>query len=181
MWYGFNRRDIDRRAPKPLGGVGILIKTYIYDTFNVSLVDKTYDGIIGLKLEHKTTERSYIVFSCYLPPENSTRGRDSQGFFSHLLAQTYLFRESDTIIVAGDFNAKTGNIRDDIADIDSFPATLNVDATVNQHGHCLPEFLNESKMCVLNGTFLGSDKTFTSVSRKGRAVVDYFCVPHDNY
>lgn len=65
--------------------------------------------------------------------------------------------------MAGDFNARTGNIRDDIADIDSLPARLNVDATANQHGHCLLGFLNESKMCVLNGRFLGSDNTFISV------------------
>lgn len=58
MWYGFNRRDIHRRAPKPSGGVGILIKTSIFGTFNVSLVDKMHDSIIGLKLEHKTTERN---------------------------------------------------------------------------------------------------------------------------
>ena len=53
---------------------------------------------------------------------------------------------------------------------------------VNQHGHTFLEFLNDAKMCVLNGRFRDTDDNFTSVSTKGKSVVDYMCVPnHDNF
>ena len=40
------------------------------------------------------------------------------------------------------------------------------------------EFLNEAKVCVLNGRFNEQDN-YTSISGRGKAVVDYICVPHD--
>ena len=36
-------------------------------------------------------------------------------------------------------------------------------------------------MCVLNGRFRESDNNFTSVSSKGKSIVNYICVPHDNF
>ena len=74
-WIGYNRRDIHRDAPKSSGGVGILIKQWVCDTYNISVIDKTVDGIIGVKFVHKETDSDFVVFSCYLPPENSTRGK----------------------------------------------------------------------------------------------------------
>ena len=32
----------------------------------------------------------FAVYCCYLPPEDSPWDRDSDAFFGHLLAQTYL-------------------------------------------------------------------------------------------
>ena len=54
-----------------------------------------------------------------------------------------------------------------------------IDNTINQHGHLLIEFLNEAKLCVLNGRFDETENNFTSISTRGKAVVDYICVPHD--
>ena len=34
-------------------------------------------------------------------------------------------------------------------------------------------------MCILNGRFNEADNNFTSVSTRGKAVVDYICIPHD--
>ncbi|CAG2243384.1 LRP2 [Mytilus edulis] len=41
-------------------------------------------------------------------------------------------------------------------------------------------YINEAKFCVLNGRFALNDN-FTSISRKGKAVVDYICVPQDSF
>ncbi|XP_060587764.1 uncharacterized protein LOC132743245 [Ruditapes philippinarum] len=124
--------------------------------------------------------RAVLLFSCYLPTENSTRGRDSQGFFSHLLAQIYVNSESDTIIVAADFNSRIGSLSDILSELDCIPQRTVLDKTINQHGHAFIEFLNDARFCVLNGRFNINDDNYTSVSRKGRAVVDYLCVPQDN-
>ncbi|CAG2210017.1 unnamed protein product [Mytilus edulis] len=53
-----------------------------------------------------------------------------------------------------------------------------IDKSINQHGHEFIDFLNESKFCVLNGRFQDCDN-FTSISTRGKSVVDYICVPHD--
>ena len=128
---------------------------------------------------HKHSDYKFVVFSCYLPPERSNRGRDAQGFFAHILSQIYLFSDCDAIFVSGDLNARLGSMSDTSGDFDLIPDRQSLDNTINQHGHDLCEFLTDSKFCVLNGRFDSSLDNFTSISQKGRATVDYICVPHD--
>lgn len=68
---------------------------------------------------------------------------------------------------------------DIISDIDGIPRRTAVDRNVNQHGHTLIDFLIDSKVCVLNGRFDSNTDNSTSVSIRGRSVVDFVCVPHD--
>ncbi|CAG2256686.1 unnamed protein product [Mytilus edulis] len=131
-----------------------------------------------LKLENRTNDSNFLVFACYLPPENSSRGRDAPSFFAHLLAQIYLNDECDAILLTGDFNSRIGSLPDTLNDIDCVPMRNTIDKSINQHGHEFIDFLNESKFCVLNGRFQGCDN-FTSISTRGKSVVDYICVPHD--
>ena len=49
-------------------------------------MDRSYEGILGVQFVNRVTDTDFIVLSCYLPSENSTRGRDAQSFFAHLLA-----------------------------------------------------------------------------------------------
>ncbi|XP_060556851.1 uncharacterized protein LOC132717406 [Ruditapes philippinarum] len=166
-----------RRAPKPSGGVGILVKKWVVETYEISIVDKSYDGILALKFDNHDIDTSVIVFSCYLPPENSVWGRDSQSFFAHLLALIYTYENCDFMFIGADFNARIGSLSDVLEDCDSIPPRVVLDKKVNQHGHSLIEFLNDTKFCVLNNRF--SHDNYTSISVKGRAVVDYMCVPQD--
>ena len=178
-WIGFNRREIHINAPKASGGVGVLIKDWVFNVYNVTVEDKSYEGILAVKFTHKESGRNFVIFSCYLPPENSARGRDSSSFFVHLLLLIYLYSECDSLYVTGDFNARIGSLSDLQEECDSINERTALDKTVNQHGHEFLEFLNESKMCVLNGRFDSINDGFTSISKKGKAVVDYICVPHD--
>ena len=125
------------------------------------MIDKTVDGILGVKFVYKETDSDFVVFSCYLPPENSTRGRDAQTFFAHLLAQMYLQCDCDNMIILGDFNARIGPMSDTVYDCDSIPERTIIDKSINQHGHEFIEFLTESKCCVLNGRFDNCDDNFT--------------------
>ena len=93
----------------------------------------------------------------------------------------YLLCDIDMIILTGDVNSRIGNMHDTISDMDSIPPRNSLDMVVNEHGHTFLEFLNDAKMCVLNGRFRDTDDNFTSVSTKGKSVVDYMCVPHDNF
>jgi hypothetical protein len=152
-WFGFNRPTIQRNAPKASGGVGILVKGWISEQFNITVVDKSYDGILALKFVHRETEGDFIVFSCYLPPENSNRGRDAQSFFAHLLSQIYINSESDKMFIGADFNSRIGSLTDIIDDCDNIPERKILDKSTNQHGQDFIEFLNDAKFCILNGRF----------------------------
>ena len=43
----------------------ILFKNELFNSFIINAVDKTYDGILGVKFEHKFTDYTFIVISCY--------------------------------------------------------------------------------------------------------------------
>ncbi|WAR23590.1 hypothetical protein MAR_037259, partial [Mya arenaria] len=105
-WFGYNKIEIYRRAPKPSGGVGILIKQCVADAYEVCKVDKVYEGILALKITHRETESDLVIFSCYLPPENSVWGRDGQSFFAHLLSLIYTHGDCDYMFIGADFNAR---------------------------------------------------------------------------
>ena len=179
-WKGFNRLLIHRDAPKASGGVGFLIKDSLLQEYSCDIVDKTRDGILCIKLVSKSTDYSVLFITCYLPPENSVWGRDSQEFLSHVLSSVYINNDCDAVFVCGDFNARIGDI-DELSEFDDIDIVKRhvIDNTVNQHGHSFIEFLNEAKMCILNGRFGEDDNNFTSVSTRGKAAVDYICVPHE--
>ena len=111
-------------------------------------VTSEHEGILGVQFVNRATDTDFIVLSCYLPPENSTRGRDAQSFFAHLLADIYSFCD-----IGGDFNARIGHLLDTIYDCDQIPSRKVLDSAVNQHDQDFVEFLNEAKVCVLNGRF----------------------------
>ena len=117
-WYGHNRTEIHKNAPKASGGVGILVKESVTKLFDTEIVDKPCDGVLVVKFTRKHSDYNFIVFSCYLPPERSNWGRDAQGFFAHILAKTYHFSDSDAIFVSGDLNARIGSLSDTSGDFD---------------------------------------------------------------
>lgn len=88
-WKGFNRKNLHINAPKGSGGVGLLIKNCIFETYEVTVVDQSYDGILGVTFKNKQSGFELVVFTCYLPPENSPWGRDASRFYTRLLTQIY--------------------------------------------------------------------------------------------
>ena len=179
-WYGHCRTFRHVRANRTHGGVGIFVRDSIFECYNVSTLDKSYDGILGLLFKNKTTNYMFSVYSCYLPPENSPHGRDSVNFFSHLLSQIYVNSFVDASFTCGDFNSRLGEHQESIDNVDDIPQRSIIDNTCNKHGEAFNDFLMEAKMVVTNGRVKGSD-AYTSVSGRGKAVVDYIAVAHENY
>ena len=70
-WFGYNRTFVHVRARKGSGGTGILVKNSLFNVFDINVIDKTFDGIIGIRIVDKISEHSFVIFSCYLPPDNS--------------------------------------------------------------------------------------------------------------
>lgn len=58
---------------------------------------------------------------------------------------------------------------------------MSIDKTCNQHGKSFLEFLNDSRCCILNGRFGEESEEYTFYSTRGHSVVDYICLPLDNF
>ena len=128
-WYGHNRQQQHIRAQRGSGGVGFLIKTWINSDYDITVIDKSYEGILSLKLMHRATEHSILLITGYLPPENSSWGRDAQSFFAHVLSLVYVNNDCDYMLLTGDFNARIGNLQDSLSDLDFIPPRTPL-------GHC---------------------------------------------
>ena len=178
--YFNNRSETNVKAKKCYGGVAILFKNYLCNLFHIRLIDKSLDGVIAVEFTHKQTHSSFIVIGCYLPPEQSVWGRDSVGFYGHLLNLIYQNSEADYCYICGDFNSRVGNKQDYISLLDNLYDRSILDFTVNSHGSALLEFLSDSRFCIVNGRINVDKNNFTFVHSRGRSVVDYFLVSIDD-
>ena len=87
--------------------------------------------------------------------------------------------EYDLIMFCGDVNARIGKMHDYEVDIDTnLPERVPIDYTENSHGNQFINFLQDCKLCVLNGRFDANLDNFTSIGR-GKSVVDYLFCPHN--
>ena len=163
-----NRKTLHVRAKKRYGGVAVLCWNWILDEHNVSLVDKSMDGIMIVNLIHKETSYHILIVGCYLPPENSLYGRDALHFYSHILSYMYQYHHCDAVYMCGDLNSKLGKSPDVIPGIDELTKRKVIDCATNNHGNALQEFLLYSKCCVLNGRVSPQydDYTFIEPSRE---------------
>ncbi len=85
----------------------------------MNVVDNTADGILAFRFEHRLSQYVFVIFSCYLSPEGSTRGRDSLSFFSSLLGLVYSL-EAGAWYICGDFNGRISD-KDDCLMSDGVP------------------------------------------------------------
>ena len=141
MFIGHNRRTHHKRAPHAFGGIGVLIKESLTSIFEISVLDRSADGILGIQLEDRFTERIYVIFACYLPPDSSPYGKDSDNFFAHLTSKIFTKSYADLILDRGDLNARVGNKNDINTNLsnDTFdiPPRKYLDSTSNKHGSSL--------------------------------------------
>lgn len=71
---GYKRQEIHINAPKPSGRVGLLVKACLYHEYEVSVIDRSFDGIPGVKFLHRNTDYEILLCSrviCHL----KVRGR----------------------------------------------------------------------------------------------------------
>ena len=140
--------------------MGILVLDKVCIDYDINIVDKIQDGILGILCTHKISNFKIAIFSCYLPPENSPYGKQAEYFFNHLLQTVYLLSNVDQIFIMGDFNAKTGNAADTL-DTDNILTRKYIDLTKYSHGESLIDFLHDSKTCILNGRLSNSEDGYT--------------------
>lgn len=176
-WFGSNRTEIHHRALRASGGVGFLIKNWIVEAFQITVLDKSFDGILWISLTHKLSGYTLCVCVCYLPPSESTRSQPDS-FFDHLVSLCYLYQNLGPHFICGDFNARCGDDEDFIVGIDELPERSVLDFKRNSYGVKLIDFLISSNSCILNGRN-STTNNFTSFNTAGASVVDYCLCPHE--
>ena len=85
-------------------------------------------------LTNKVTDvHNIIIYGCYLPPENSPWGRNTNEFFGHMLTQIYMHTYVVYIFICGVINGRIGNLRDFIVEVDDLSEWTVIDKEVNGH------------------------------------------------
>ncbi len=122
----------------------------------------------------KMTDFKFVIFCCYLPPENSVWGRNPTQFFSHLITQLYMYQDHDFVCICGDFNARIGNMNDIVNDIDDVCKRKTLDNIKGGHGETFIEFVKDCKVAILNGRISPEKDNYTCISFNHKTVVDCF-------
>ena len=176
-----NRSLRNVRARRSSGGVCILIKNSITFAYSHVVIDKNRDGILAVKFTRLFDNYCFVVIAMYLPPEQTSWGRNASDFYSHAMKIVYENSECDDFLLAGDLNSKIGDMSDFVTEVDNHIKSRKVlDKTVNRHGKELIEFLIESKLCVCNGRITPGNDNYTFIHSRGKSVIDYVMVPLDS-
>jgi len=180
VWISHNRTEVNARAVRGSGGVGILLHDRITRSYSYNIVDMSQEGILWLHLKHKLeSELEFYICACYLPPETSSRGDIQESFFISLLTEIYTLSTNSPILIMGDFNKRLGNKQDVDYNIDSnVPARSCID-NISKNPDTFIDFLRDCRFCVLNGRFDISLDNFTCLTNRGQSVVDYICTGYE--
>ena len=136
-WIGNNRKCINRRSKSGSGGVGILVSDQLYKRFHIEKVDDSYEGILAVSFTDICTDYSFVLFTLYLPREDSFHGRDSAKLYSNLMTLVYQCVDFDALYFAGDVNGRIGDKLDFIEEVDPVPHQVSIDHVFNYHGQAL--------------------------------------------
>ena len=71
------------------GGVGILMKSSLHNTFNSEICYTYNDNVIGIKLTSKDTDEGLALFCVYLPPETSKYAAGNEAILNNLTLEAY--------------------------------------------------------------------------------------------
>ena len=178
-WFNHQRKEIHRKAWSGSGGVGFLVKTSLFDMFDVTVLDKDVDGILWLKFSARHATYTFCTCVCYLPPQRSSRSVPVDDFYGDLISQVHRFQNLGSFFICGDLNGRLGDREDFIAGVDEVSERDVIDFTVNGYGDALLEFLWSTNCCILNGRN-NSKNDFTCINAIGHSVVDYCIVPHES-
>jgi exonuclease III len=177
-----NRQYRHCNLNRTFGGVQVLVKYHVLNCYDVTVTDKSYDGILCLRFVNKMSGYCFFILSCYLPPSNSIWGRDGVAFYNHLLSLLYSYSDADALYIMGDLNSRFGNESETIDYVDcTLPERKIIDKNKNKHGELLLDFLKDGQLCIVNGRVNNELDNFTYVeSSRGCSVVDFVIVPHIN-
>ena len=179
------------------GGIYVLVK----NNLNAILVNLpvVIDNMIAIEI--KNLSKKILLISTYVPPQGSSYYNDiliknGIDILEQAVSSLLCKFKNYSIIVCGDFNARTANVQpllqDDKLDFyinNDFSSILNVssslsrnseDSFINKFGRSLIELCISLNFFIINGMSKGDNQgLFTYVSTHGNSVNDYFLVSDD--
>jgi hypothetical protein len=91
--------------------VAICIREELFKTYKFDICYRE-EGILGICGRDYISGFSFVIYSCYLPPESSEWGRNGSSYFNGLMSEVFLNWDHDSIIICGDLNARCGKEKD---------------------------------------------------------------------
>ena len=179
-WIGHNRTALHSKARRGSGGVGVLLKNSFLSNNSIDMIDREHEDILWITVSNNATGVKLCICVAYLPPVGSGRHHEPELFFTRLLVleKVHTYQNIGTMLLMGDWNARCGIGTDFIENVDDMYEREVIDETLNSSGQLLIDFLIDCNLCMINGRI--GRNNFTSVSTKGRAVVDYIVIPYED-
>ena len=186
------------------GGLCIGIRQELVKHLKIMNTDIFSEDIQAAKVSKNLTglDKDITIINIYDSPENSSfkMKKKRSGVFKETLTELDSFLSSTSsqsiLLIAGDFNARTGSNSSITLDSNtayqqlcanrfttsSHPLYSNrtsKDATMNDRGNKLIEFASEWNVSILNGGTVGDIQgDWTCMLYNGSSVVDYFLASH---
>ena len=131
---------------------------------------------LGLWLNLRIDCIDYSIGLYYVPCESSRHWRVDH--FEEIQDDVLKYKRlSRTILIMGDFNARTGNLIDSI-ELDGESINVltrhNKDDKVNTNGRMLTDFCKATEILIVNGRVGENSGSYTCVTHNGRSTIDYF-------
>ncbi len=165
------------RAPRASGGLTVLVKFNVLQKYEVKQIYCDKEEVIHVQLKDKISGFVINIIGTYIPPDSSVFGQYNDAIFEHLVNMIYELCDDDLTVIMGDINGRVGSKSDFIEGIDDISPRVAIDEVINDQGKSLIAFLLQTNMCILNGRVDPLMDNFTSISHRGKAVVDYILVP----
>lgn len=160
-------------------GVGALIKESLLSLYSVETIDKSFDGTLWLVLSLKVEEKK-LLFVCFISHQNPL----VEGTVHRRVSTCWLLKFSS--IVVEDKCLYVVTLMQDVVTLLTTQLVIIlknqvvIDTIVNSFGVSFIGLLKDVGMCIVNGRGKPELDNFTSVSSRGKAVVDY-CITSYTY
>jgi exonuclease III len=190
-------------ARRPSGGISVMVKQEYRQRSNEIGVKfiKEDDCFIWMKLckSYFNMSKDVYLFASYIPPEGSTfYEHNNIDPFTSLEESVMQYQSLGDIVLLGDLNARTGELKDYIVKgsndfvngkhLKSNNSLLdnlgranrnNQDTGKNRYGNSIIELYRNADVQILNCRTMGNlEGAYTSFQYNGRSVVDY-CIMSD--
>ena len=174
-YFNFSTNEKHPKACRFSGGFGILIKKSILKYVKIQQV---HECLVWITINSKLFGDSNVdtkIGCVYISPQDSSYNGAKIEAFDMIDEQLSRSIKTHRIIMVGDFNARTGSLKDVIDDRENIPDRYNMDTRINTYGKRLVETCIGSGVFLINGRYYADKQkgSYTYYNRMGKSIVDY--------
>ena len=91
------------------GGVYVLLRSNLLIDYLKEVINQDFEGILDIKLQHKSSNPMLCDIFCYLPLQNFIKASKYHNDFDKFADNPYDCTGMNMMCICGDFNAEIGN------------------------------------------------------------------------